>query len=127
MPGNNAGHAEAAGFCAPQRGDAVRKIRPTHAVNAQGLARLAIDPSPRGMCAGTACMQVQDTGSGVPSDVQPRLFQPFVTTKTHGTGLGLAICKKIMDAHQGAIRIENPLRGGTRVILEFPQQDPANS
>lgn len=71
---------------------------------------------------GAARIQLDDTGLGIPSSVRPRLFQPFVTSKTHGTGLGLAICKKIMDAHQGHIRIECPSDGGTRVVLRFPQE-----
>jgi len=75
---------------------------------------------------GVASIQIHDSGVGIPSEIQSRLFQPFVTTKTHGTGLGLAICKKIMDSHQGSILIENPIDGGTRVILEFPREDPEN-
>lgn len=52
-------------------------------------------------------MTVQDNGSGFPPEVMLRVFEPYVTTKSHGTGLGLAIVKKIIEEHKGSIRIEN--------------------
>jgi len=69
---------------------------------------------------------VQDTGSGIPSEKLPHIFTRFFTTKISdqhgqgGTGLGLALCKKIMDSHQGRIRVESALGRGTRFILKFP-------
>lgn len=52
-------------------------------------------------------MVVQDNGSGFSPEVMLRVFEPYVTTKSHGTGLGLAIVKKIIEEHKGNIRIEN--------------------
>ncbi len=47
-----------------------------------------------------------DTGSGLPSDQIPRLFEAFATTKAHGLGLGLSISRTIVEAHGGRIWAE---------------------
>jgi signal transduction histidine kinase len=62
---------------------------------------------------------VQDTGTGIPETLLPKVFDPFFTTKPvgHGTGLGLAVVKKIVDLHGGAIDIRNAPSGGVHVIL----------
>lgn len=54
-----------------------------------------------------AVIRVQDSGPGVTSEVVARMFNPFFTTRGTGTGLGLAIVHRIMDAHGGAIVIQN--------------------
>jgi two-component system nitrogen regulation sensor histidine kinase GlnL len=54
---------------------------------------------------------VRDNGSGVPFDVQPYLFDPFVTTKTNGTGLGLALVAKLVGDHGGVVDLESDDRG----------------
>lgn len=48
-----------------------------------------------------------DTGPGIPPELQPRIFDPFITTKSDGTGLGLAITKRIVTAHKGTIFAES--------------------
>ena len=50
---------------------------------------------------------VEDNGSGVPSDLVPHLFDPFVTTKPSGTGLGLALVAKIVGDHGGVIECDS--------------------
>jgi len=61
---------------------------------------------------------VRDNGSGVPSDLMPYIFDPFVTTKTHGTGLGLALVAKIIGDHGGIIECESvPRRTVFRILL----------
>ncbi|MCX5479823.1 nitrogen regulation protein NR(II) [Kaistia geumhonensis] len=50
---------------------------------------------------------VRDNGPGVPPDMLPHLFDPFVTTKTNGTGLGLALVAKIIGDHGGVIECES--------------------
>lgn len=78
------------------------------------------------VCAGPALV-VEDDGPGVPLDVQERLFEPFVTTKTRGTGLGLAISKKLVGGMGGALSLQpaaEPMRGAAfRVALE-PSDPP---
>lgn len=61
---------------------------------------------------------ISDTGPGIPDEVRPRIFEPFVTTKPSGTGLGLSICKRIVTVHKGSIAVES-FPGGTvfHVIL----------
>lgn len=49
---------------------------------------------------------VKDNGPGVPEDLLPHLFDPFVTTKTNGTGLGLALVAKIVGDHGGVIECD---------------------
>lgn len=51
--------------------------------------------------------QIRDTGPGVDHDCIDRIFNPFFTTRNTGTGLGLAIVHRIVDAHQGSIRVYN--------------------
>ena len=55
---------------------------------------------------GTAIVRIEDTGTGIPLEVQERIFQPFFTTKPigQGTGLGLSICRGIVTALGGQIR-----------------------
>ncbi|SHF89880.1 two-component system, NtrC family, nitrogen regulation sensor histidine kinase GlnL [Kaistia soli DSM 19436] len=50
---------------------------------------------------------VRDNGGGVPAEILPHLFDPFVTTKTNGTGLGLALVAKIIGDHGGVIECES--------------------
>jgi two-component system, NtrC family, nitrogen regulation sensor histidine kinase GlnL len=53
---------------------------------------------------------VRDNGGGVPADLMPHLFDPFVTTKPTGTGLGLALVAKIVGDHGGIIECESQPR-----------------
>lgn len=61
---------------------------------------------------------IEDNGPGVPPDVLPFLFDPFVTTKTSGSGLGLALVAKIIGDHGGIIDCESrPGRTRFRILL----------
>ena len=69
-------------------------------------------------------LEIADTGPGVPVELLPKIFEPFVTTKAEGSGLGLAICREIAEAHHSVIRAENNSPGrGLNVVLEFPALD----
>ncbi len=50
----------------------------------------------------TAVVEVEDTGPGIPEEVQARIFEPFFTTKAPGTGLGLPVVRRIVEGHGGA-------------------------
>ena len=63
---------------------------------------------------------VADTGPGVSPELKERLFLPYFSTKKRGTGLGLAIVSRIVEDHQGSIRVEENLPVGARFILEVP-------
>ncbi len=61
---------------------------------------------------------VRDNGPGVPDELLPHLFDPFVTTKANGTGLGLALVAKIVRDHGGIIECESqPKRTTFRVLM----------
>ncbi len=66
-------------------------------------------------------LEVSDNGSGIPEDVQPRIFEPYFTTKERGrgTGFGLAIVREIVERAGGEIVLSNASRGETtfRVLL----------
>jgi signal transduction histidine kinase len=70
---------------------------------------------------GAAVATIQDTGAGIPLEVQERIFQPFFTTKPigQGTGLGLSICRGIVTALAGQITFHSEPASGTtfRVVL----------
>ena len=63
-------------------------------------------------------VSVADNGSGIPDDIKPHLFDPFVTTKRNGTGLGLALVAKVIGDHGGVIEFDSqPRRTVFRVFL----------
>ena len=71
---------------------------------------------------GWACLEVQDSGPGVPPEDEPKLFQPFFTTKRvgEGTGLGLSVSYGIIQSHGGRIGYRRATGGGATFYFELP-------
>ena len=67
-------------------------------------------------------MQIRDDGMGIPPEILPQIFEPFLTTKEsgHGVGLGLAISRSIMDRHSGRIEVQSEANKGTTFTLSLP-------
>jgi signal transduction histidine kinase len=63
-------------------------------------------------------IEVEDTGSGIPDNILPKIFFPLVTTKEKGTGLGLSTCKNIIEQHGGTINVKN---NPTTFTIVFPK------
>ncbi len=78
--------------------------------------------------AGEAIIEVMDQGQGIPDDLKETIFEPFYTTKPtgHGTGLGLSLAYKIVEDHNGTLKIDSQPGLGTRVVLTLPLSDTEN-
>jgi len=68
------------------------------------------------------CVIVRDDGSGIPPEILPRIFEPFLTTKEtgRGVGLGLAISHSILERHNGNIEVQSEPGRGTTFTLTLP-------
>lgn len=67
-------------------------------------------------------IEVADTGTGIPPDTLPQLFEPFFSTKgSRGTGLGLPAVKNFVEEHAGALWVESEPERGTTFFMAFPQ------
>jgi two-component system sensor histidine kinase HydH len=69
---------------------------------------------------GRLILEVADRGPGVPDELRDRIFEPFVTAKTHGTGLGLAIVRRTVELHHGTIAVYPNPGGGAIFRAELP-------
>ena len=73
--------------------------------------------------AGHVAIAVADTGSGIPADYLPRIFDKFVqvpNAPSGGAGLGLAIAKHIVEAHGGQISVRSEMEHGTTFTFTLP-------
>lgn len=69
---------------------------------------------------GSIRVEVRDTGVGIAPDDQEHIFESFFTTKKAGTGLGLTVSQKIIQEHQGSIRVESQPGVGSTFIINLP-------
>ncbi len=65
-------------------------------------------------------IEIQDSGSGIPKEILPNIFEPLFTTKQEGTGLGLPSCRNIIEQHSGRISVKTELGQGTIFIITLP-------
>lgn len=72
----------------------------------------------------TITTTVQDQGHGIPAAVQEQLFTPFFSTKPQGTGLGLSTSQRIVEGHDGSIRVTSQPAVGTCVSIVLPLLPP---
>ncbi|MDR1840846.1 MAG: HAMP domain-containing protein [Holophagales bacterium] len=68
---------------------------------------------------------LSDTGTGIPTEIQDKVFRPMFTTKPEGkgTGLGLSICREIVRAHGGEIRIQSTIGKGATISFTLPSSN----
>ena len=64
---------------------------------------------------------ISDTGSGIPEEILPHIFEPFVSTK-ESTGLGLAVVYGIIQQHKGEIEVDSKPNQGTTFIITLPRK-----
>jgi two-component system, NtrC family, sensor kinase len=118
--------------------DLARDMPPVYCDAAQieqvllALVTNAIDAMPRGgnlwlrtrvlSDSDEAEIQVRDDGAGIPPEILPRVFEPFMTTKEagQGVGLGLAVSHSIVEAHRGKISVQSEVGRGTTFTVTLP-------
>jgi len=69
-----------------------------------------------------AKIEIEDNGKGIKKDYLSRVFDPFFTTQNKGIGIGLAITQRIVEEHQGKIKLESEEGKGTKVTIYLPQK-----
>jgi two-component system sensor histidine kinase HydH len=72
-------------------------------------------------------IKIADTGKGISQDDLSKIFDPYFTTKPSGTGLGLAIVHKIIEGHEGSIKVTSTLGKGTVFTIFIPAQINENN
>ena len=78
---------------------------------------LGVEPGAQGE---VVVVRITDTGTGIPHEILPKIFDSFFTSREDGTGLGLAIVKRILRDHRGDIAVESTGPGGTRFRFWIP-------
>lgn len=82
----------------------------------------------RDRSAGQVCLDVSDTGTGIPQDILPLIFEPFFSTKgqDRGVGLGLSVVYGIVREHGGTVCATSEAGIGTRFSIRFPVNTQVN-
>ena len=66
------------------------------------------------------CIEIKDTGNGIPAELKEKIFDSFLTGQEGGTGLGLSIVKRILNSHRGDIEVKDTGPNGTTMKLWIP-------
>lgn len=85
------------------------------AMNESGTLAITVSPSQT-----SVEIRFDDDGPGIDPDKVARIFEPFYTTKGTGVGMGLAVCHRIVNAHDGAIRVTSRPGRGASVSVRLP-------
>ena len=64
-------------------------------------------------------LTVSDDGPGIPEEILPRIFEPFITSKVSGTGLGLAIVYQLVQIHKGTVDVLTEEGQGTTISIHL--------
>jgi two-component system sensor histidine kinase PilS (NtrC family) len=68
---------------------------------------------------GESVLTVSDDGPGIPEEILPRIFEPFITSKVSGTGLGLAIVYQLVQIHKGRVNVQTQEGLGTSISIHL--------
>ncbi len=107
----------------PDGGSLAIELRPTEGQSSPGEKQKSPAAAPHHFFE----LKVSDTGRGIPEEMQPKVFEPFVTTKSSagGTGLGLSTVAEIVKRHGGSIDLSSQNGSGTTFVIRLPAEDPA--
>ncbi len=86
-------------------------------IEAGVLAAHQLPPGRASFVRGAVMLKVTDFGSGIPSQIRDRLFEPFVTTKEKGSGLGLSIVHRAVESHHGYVLVDSSESGTTFSVV----------
>lgn len=88
-----------------------------------GLVRITATATPA-----EVTVRIEDDGPGIPSDLLPRIFEPFFSTKpTTGIGLGLGVVQKLVSLYDGRITVDSAVSQGARFAITLPAAPLARS
>lgn len=76
---------------------------------------------------GAVLVRVTDTGAGIAAELQPRVFEPYFSTKKAGTGLGLPTVRRVVEEHGGTVSLQSEVGKGTQFTITLPLQPAAET